>query len=265
MPVVQQSSQGTAGQGAYPGLLVFASDIIKAALRSIGAYQSGETPTAAEMQDALSTLNQMLDTWQAQRLFVFAINRFVYVPAMLKQVYTVGPGGDVNIPRPANISSVGVINQPGSTQPIELPLEMINDQQWRDIPVKNTAGALPLRCWDDCNYPLRNLSMWPIPTVPINFALYLWQQLAQFADVSTTLYSFPPAYLKAIRYSLALELAAEFPGDTSLVAICEKMADEAVSVIKQINRPAMKMACDPALVNPAQDLYNWLTDQPAGR
>jgi hypothetical protein len=265
VPVLQQNQGSTAGAPAYPGLLVFGADIINAALRSIGAIVPGEQATAAEMQDALITLNQMLDSWQAQRLFVYAIQRYVYTPTVLKQTYAVGAGGDINIPRPANIPMVGVINQPGSTEPIELALDMINEQQWRDIPVKNTSGALPLQCWDDCQFPQRNLNLWPIPSVSVNFALYIWQQIAQFTDTNITLYSFPPAYLRAIRYSLALELALEFPGDPQLIPGVAKLAEDAVTIIKSINRPSLKMACDPAVVNPKMDLYNWLTDMPAGR
>lgn len=265
MPVLQQNQAAAAGTAAYPGLLVYASDIIAAALRSIGAIEPNEKPTASEMQNALFTLNQMVDSWQAQRLFIFAIQRYIYNPLVLQQTYTVGIGGNINIPRPPVIASVGVINQPSSTQPIELPLDMISEQEWRDIPVKNTVGALPLRVWDDCNFPLRNLNFWPIPNVNISFALYLWQQLNQFADSNITLYSFPPAYLRALRYALAVELAAEFPGDDEKLPLVSSLANDAIDVIKAINKPTLKMAVDPALVNPKQDLYNWLTDMPAGR
>jgi hypothetical protein len=176
----------------------------------------------------------------------------------------VGPGGDVNIARPARIPSIGVINQPGSTQPIELPLDMLTYEQWRDIPVKNTAGALPLRCWDDSAYPLRNLNFWPIPNVSISFALYLWVLISQFPDL-VTLFGFPPAYLKAIRYNLAVDLAAEFPGDPELMPLVMKTAEQSKADVKTSNWRPLIAACDPALVNPKMDLYNWLTDQPAGR
>lgn len=265
MPGLQQNQPAVPAAAAFPGLLVFASDIIAAALRSIGAIEPNEKPTASETQNALYTLNQMIDAWQAQRLYVFAIQRYVYAPTVLKQTYTVGLGGDVNIPRPATIATIGVINQPSATQPIELPLDMISEQQWRDIPVKNTVGALPLRCWDDNNFPLRNLNLWPIPNVSISLAIYLWQVLNQFADSNITLYSFPPAYLRAIRYNLAVELALEFPGDPELLPNVKELAEEASNIIKTINRPTLEMACDPALVNSKQDLYNWLTDMPAGR
>jgi hypothetical protein len=249
----------------FPGLAVYGADVINAALRSIGAIAPGESATPAEAQDALLTLNQMLDGWMTQRLLCYAIVRYVYAPAALKQVYTVGPGGDVNIQRPPRITSVGVINQPSSTQPIELPIDMISENQWRDIPVKNTVGALPIKVWDDNQFPLRNLSFWPIPNVNVSFALYLWQIISQFADANITLYSFPPMYLRTIRYNLAVELALEFPGDPELMPGVMKLAADSLSEIKQSNPVDLTMACDPALVNPKMDLYNWLTDMPAGR
>jgi hypothetical protein len=248
-----------------PGLALYGIDIVSAALRSIGAIPPGEQPTAAEAQDCLFTANQMLDSWQIQRRLVYAIQRYVYQPLTLKQTYTVGPGGDVNIAYPSRISSVSVINQPTSTLPIELPLEMLNDQQWRDIPVKSTQGALPIQCWDDGQFPLRNLNMWPIPTTSVYFALYLWQVLSQIADLSITLYTFPPAYARAIRYNLAIELAAEFPGDPALMPQVMELASNSLALIKAFNDVPLRMACDPFLVNSKDDLYNWLTDQPAGR
>ena len=266
MPVIQQNTPGNAGTAPYPGLLVTFSDIAKAALRSVGAIEPGEEPTAAEMQACLFTGNQMMDSWQAQRLMIYSINRLVFQPLTLQQTYTVGPGGDISIPRPPRITSVSVISQPTSTNPLELPLEMLDDQQWQDIPVKSTTGALPQSCYDDDNFPLRGLNFWPVPVQNIQFAIYIWQTLTQFADTNTTLYSFPPAYLRAIRYALAVELAAEFPGDPELVPLVVKLAEQSIDVVKSLNRPSMRMACDPALVNPSSsDLYNWLTDEPAGR
>ena len=47
-----------------PGLYVTSSDIIYGALRLINVLSSGETPSAAEGNDALEILNLMMDNWQ---------------------------------------------------------------------------------------------------------------------------------------------------------------------------------------------------------
>ena len=48
-----------------------AGDQINAALRLIGQLAEAETPTAATSQDALAAMNQMLDSWNIERLSVF--------------------------------------------------------------------------------------------------------------------------------------------------------------------------------------------------
>ena len=49
-----------------------AYDQICGALRLIGQLAEGETPTAATAQDSLSALNQMIDSWNTERLAVYA-------------------------------------------------------------------------------------------------------------------------------------------------------------------------------------------------
>jgi hypothetical protein len=49
-----------------------AGDQIYAALRLIGQLAEGETPSAETAQDALTALNQMLDSWSIERLSVFS-------------------------------------------------------------------------------------------------------------------------------------------------------------------------------------------------
>lgn len=251
-----------------PGLFWASLDYICSSLRLIGSLEAGELPSPDEQQDALAILNQMLDVWQAKAWMIPGLQRLVFAPATLKQTYSVGPLGDLNIVRPSKISAIGVLNQPGSTAPIELTLDMVTATSepygWRDIPVKNTQGALPLRCWDDCAYPARNLSFWPIPTVTINFTLYIPQLLTQFNDLVTQ-YQLPNIYPKAIRYNLAKDLMAEFPGDPARYPMVLKTADEMMSEITAMNYRAPVASIDPALVNPKMDLYNWLTDEPAGR
>jgi hypothetical protein len=51
-----------------------ALDIIKAALRRITSYQSGETIAAPDQQDCLDTLNDMLDSWSTDKLQIFGTN-----------------------------------------------------------------------------------------------------------------------------------------------------------------------------------------------
>ena len=71
-----------------------AGDQINGALRLIGQLAEGETPSAATSDDALTALNQMLDSWSAERLSVFSTQDQMFTwPASTKS-RTIGPTGD---------------------------------------------------------------------------------------------------------------------------------------------------------------------------
>ena len=103
------------------------------------------------------------------------------------------------------------------------------------------------------------LSFWPIPNAQVNFALYTWTALAQFPDLVSD-QDFPPGYLKALRYNLAVDLAPEF-GVAQVPQTVLMQAVESKGKIKALNQPMVDMACDTALVNQRGGRYNWLTDR----
>ncbi|HLJ26561.1 MAG TPA: hypothetical protein VKY85_07610 [Candidatus Angelobacter sp.] len=240
-----------------------ANDLIASALRLIGVLASGEVPTAAEANDGLTILNQMIDSWGTERLALFTIQRQVVVPAVLKQAYTLGAGGDFNLPRPPRVDRVGVISLTNAAQPLELPLELLTDAGWQAIPVKNITSSLPLKVWNDLGFPLMTLNFWPIPNVQVNFALYTWTALTQFPDLVTD-ETFPPGYMKALRYNLAVDLAPEF-GRSDVPPVVAAQAVSSKAVIKALNIPLLDLRCDTALVNQRGGHYNWITDGPVSR
>lgn len=244
-----------------PGTQLSANDLIKSQLRIIGVLASGENPSASEVQDAIVVNNLMLDAWNAERLMVFTITRSVVVSPALKQAYTLGIGGDFNLVRPARVSYVSVISLSNAAQPLELPLEMVDDAGWRNIPVKNISSSLPQKCYDDGGFPFRILSFWPIPSQQVNFVLYSWTPLAQFPDLATKL-TFPPGYFEAIRYNGAVRLAPEF--NKSVSSDVAALAIESKARIKSVNYQPMIMSVDSALVSDGGQ-FNWLTGEPVGR
>lgn len=233
-------------------------------MRLIGALASGEVPTAAEANDALVVLNQMTDGFNADRLLCFTLTISEFPLVVNQQTYTMGAGGDFDIPRPARIERSSIVSLTNPSQPLELPIDYYTDLDWQDQPVKLIDSSLPQAVYDDQAFPLRNLSFWPIPTQNVNTRLYCWTQLTAF-DLNTTDVTFPPGYLEAYRYNLAVRLMAEMPGDYNQVTfgIVTELATQTLGRVKSINVPVIQSFCDPALS--AQDsYYNYLSDLPAG-
>lgn len=241
-----------------------ALDLISSSMRLIGALASGETPSGSEASDSLTVLNQMLDSWAADRLMVFTItiDEFALVP--LQQVYTYGVGGNFNSVRPARIDRVSIVSLTNPAQPLELPIDYLTDWDWQQYPVKNIQTTLPQAVYDDQAFPLRNLSFWPIPTVVVNTRIYHWTQLTQYTDLNTD-NSYPPGYIEALRYNLAMRLMAEFPGgyDPIMSQTTAPLAVESLARVRSMNLPLIEAFCDAALTAKSAR-YNYYSDTPVG-
>jgi hypothetical protein len=233
-------------------------DIISSALRLVGSLQSGEVPTASEASDALMIANQMLDAWAAERLSIPNIVRDIDdsndLPLSLvagKQAYLLGQATgaeDFYMPRPPRLERVSVIFTASSSTPVEKDLYMADDVEWQRIAAKSVPSLIPEVCYNDQGYPDLTLSFWPIPTQANPIAFYSWSALTQFADLVTKI-SFPPAYAEAIRFNLAVRLAAEFPGDPQKLPLVMKIASQSKARLESFNAPIKTATVDEALLS----------------
>lgn len=238
-----------------------ANDLIASSLRLIGVLASGETASGAEASDALVVLNDMLDQWNAERLTIFDIIPQDFPLVAEQQLYTLGTGGNFNIARPPRIERASLMWLANPSQPLELPLDIMDYASWQAIPVKDTTSTQPRVVYVEYSFPLINLRYYPVPNIISDTRLYVWNPLTSFTALSTDL-TFPPGYAKALRYNLALDLAPEYgrpvPPEVAVQAVDSK------GKIKSINAPAPIMSVDAALRGDV-GLYNWLNDDPAGR
>jgi hypothetical protein len=219
-----------------------ALDLISSALRLINVQAAGEPVPIAMANDALLVLNDMIDSWNADRLAIFTIqiNDFPFV--LGQQTYTLGTKGNFNIPRPARIEGMSTIQLTNPAVPVEIPIAMYTVDQWQNqVPVKNVTGSIPLICYDDGAFPLRNLNFWPIPVEqPNSVRIYSWAALP--AQTLAAQVAFPPGYRQAFRYNLAVLLAGEFaapvPSNVAAIAI------DSLGKVKTMNAPELRLQSD---------------------
>lgn len=241
-----------------------AGDLIASAMRLIGATASGETISAAEAADGLMVLQQMMDSWAADRLAVYTINIATYTLTPSVQTYTLGPGGTFNAARPAKIESASIVSLTNPAQPLELPIDLYTDEDWQAIPVKSIASPLPQGVYDDGAFPQRNLSFWPIPSAVVRAIIYSWTAVASFTDLVSDV-TLPPGYLEALRYNLAMRLIAEMPGNYNplMAQVTGELAVSSLARIRSMNIPLIEAKYDPALAGSGH--YNFYSDMPVGR
>jgi len=209
-----------------------ANDQINGALRLLGVLAEGEVPSSETSNDALSALNQMIDSWNTERLSVFSTQDqvFSWPPGAIER--TLGPTGNFIGERPILIDDATYFRDPASG--ISYGIKQINQQQYNGIAVKTVTSTYPQVMWVNMDYPDVLMTIYPVPTKILEFHIVSVTPLTAPATLTTEL-AFPPGYLRAFRYNLACEIAPEFgvepPPTVMRIAMTSKRN------LKRINNP----------------------------
>jgi hypothetical protein len=224
-----------------------AGDLINGSLRLIGVLAEGETPSAETAQDALVAMNQMIDSWNTERLAVFSTVDQVETWPPSTRSRTFGPSGDIVGTRPVAIDDSTYFRDPATG--ISYGLKLINQQQYNGIAVKTVTSTYPQVLWVNMTYPNIEMYVYPVPTKVLEFHIVSVQELSQPANLATDL-AFPPGYLRAFRYNLACELAPEFGVEPSRQV--QRIAMTSKRNLKRINNPDDIMALPYSIVGTRQ-------------
>jgi hypothetical protein len=219
-----------------------AGDQINRSLRLLGVLAEGETTSAATSQDALMALNQMIDSWNTERLSVFSTQDQVFTwPASIIS-RTLGPTGDFVGNRPILLDDSTYFKAPSG---VSYGIKFINQQQYNGIAVKTVTSTYPQVMWINMSFPDIEMYVYPRPTQDLEFHFVSVEELNNPATLATVLY-YPPGYLRAFTYNLAMEFAPEFGVEPSPQV--QRIAMTSKRNLKRINNPDDVMAVPYALV-----------------
>jgi len=224
-----------------------AGDQINRALRLIGMLAEGELPSTETANDCLVALNQMIDSWNTERLSVFNTIDHVFTwPAGEIQRH-LGPngaslGGFDGI-RPILLDDATYFRDPGTN--VSFGIKFINQQQYDGIAVKTVTSTYPQVMWINMEYPSIQMTVYPRPTRDLEWHFISVQELDQPATLQTVL-AFPPGYLRAFTYALAMEIAPEFGVEPSPQV--QRIAMTSKRNLKRINNPDDVMSMPYAIV-----------------
>ncbi|CAB4126843.1 hypothetical protein UFOVP254_32 [uncultured Caudovirales phage] len=220
-----------------------ANDQINGALRLLGVLAEGETPSASASQDALLALNQMLDSWNTEKLMIYNTIDQVFTWPTGEITRHLGPSGEFVGLRPVMLEDSTYYRDP--TTNVSFGIKFINQQQYDGIAVKTVTSTYPQVMWINMEYPNISMTIYPRPTRDLEWHFISAQELSQPAELSTTL-AFPPGYLRAFRYNLACEIAPEFGVEPSPTVA--RIAMTSKRDLKRINNPDDIMSLPYSLV-----------------
>lgn len=209
-----------------------AGDIINGSLRLLGVLAEGETPSADTSQDALRAMNQMIDSWNTERLSVFSTQDQIFTWPSGELSRTLGPTGNFVGNRPVLLEDSTYFLDPGTG--VSYGIKFINQQQYNGIAVKTVTSTFPQVIFVNNTYPDVEMYVYPRPTRDLEWHFISVEELTQPATLNTNL-TFPPGYLRAFRYNLACELAPEFGVEPS--GQVQRLAMASKRNLKRINNP----------------------------
>jgi hypothetical protein len=220
-----------------------AGDIINGSLRLLGVLAEGEVPSAETSQDALNAMNQMIDSWNTERLAVFATQdqMFTWPSGVLSR--TLGPTGNFIGSRPVLLEDSTYFRDPGTG--VSYGIKFINQQQYNGIAVKTVTSTFPQVIFVNMTFPDIEMYIYPRPTRDLEWHFISVEELTQPATLATQLH-FPPGYLRAFRYNLATEMSPEFGMEPSSQVM--RIAMTSKRNLKRINNPDDIMSMPYSLV-----------------
>jgi hypothetical protein len=225
-----------------------AGDQINRALRLLGVLAEGETSSASVMQDSLMAMNQMIDSWNTERLSVFStIDQIVEWPVGSINA-TLGPSGSLvrlngTAVRPILVDDATYFRDPQTN--VSYGIKLINQQQYDGIAVKTVTSTYPQVMFVNMTYPDIDIYIYPKPTRLLEFHFISVEELSEPATLATIL-AFPPGYLRAFTYNLAMEIAPEFGVEPSEQV--KRIAMTSKRNLKRINNPDDVMSMPYSLV-----------------
>jgi hypothetical protein len=222
-------------------------DQIVGALRLLGVLAEGETPSSETANDALFALQQMIDSWDTERLSVFSTQDQVFNWPSGERNRTLGPTGDFVGERPVLLDDATYFRDPQTN--VSYGIKFINQQQYDGIAVKTVTSTYPQVIFTNMTYPNIDMVIYPVPLRLLEWHFISVDKLTQPATLATTIL-FPPGYLRAFRYNLACELAPEFGVEPSNQV--QRIAMYSKRNLKRINNPDDIMALPYSIVGNRQ-------------
>lgn len=215
-----------------------ARELIRRSLMLVGVLGEGENPSSDSANDALQTLNEIVDKWNVESLMIVnTVN--ITIPLNGSKKYTIGPTGDIDTLRPPSGVSLAYYNMPqqDATGPISLPVSLITEGQYNSIALKNLETSIPYCLYYNQAYPIAEVYPYPISNTG-EIILTVSDQFLVFNSLDDII-DLPSGYVKALRYNLAVELALEYgramPDDVKEIAVGTK------SFIKSTNGSQKKV------------------------
>lgn len=213
-----------------------AHDLIRGAMRLIGAVDPGEELTSSEAADGLELLNELQESLSNEGLACYQTLQENFGLSSGVASYTIGSGATFSTPRPLNILSA-FLRDSGT----DYPLRILTREEYDRIQAKTTSYQPEFLLYTP-SVANGVITLYGVPAkaYAVTDGLYInsTKQLQQFTGLTTAIV-LPAGYKRMLRYALALEIAPEY--NRKVPEAVMRIAAESKAVVKRLNSRTPKL------------------------
>ena len=173
------------------------------------------------------------------RLMVPVLTEII-VPLTGVQTYSIGPMGDIVGPRPLRVLSASSVDNFGT----EYPCNIINQELWDAISVKNVVGSPVSDIWYQATNTTGALHVYP--KAASNYQLHMKCMVLLDSMTLQDFVELPEGYESALTLTLADDMAGIYGKETPTDV--RRRAVAAVRIVKRTNSEPLLMGTDAGMV-----------------
>jgi hypothetical protein len=185
-----------------------ASAIVTSGYRDAQKIPLGGVLTAAQMDEGIARLNDLINLWQTQGLKLFLEEEVTVTLVAGQQLYTMMPGGHVNVNKPLQVKQATYWDLGGAIRSL-IPLSR---DEWTRLSNRTLQGSVN-QYFAEKLYDRINFHLWMVPnTVAATGSVKaVIRKQASNALNSSSSILFPPEWAIALRWSIADEVSFGMP------------------------------------------------------
>jgi hypothetical protein len=174
----------------------------------------------------------------------FTPQRMTYTVPGGSSSFTIGPGGQLPMPRPARCDAIAA-----ASGTYRGTVQIVSAAEWSTILEPSGAPiTVPMELYIDYGFPAVTLNVWPIGAAG-TIEVHSLQALQSFAAL-TDVVNLPPGYEIAIRYNLAVALLPEYPRSEVDPTLLPQAQNYKASLV-QLNAATQMLSQAPAAIQGA--------------
>lgn len=231
------------------------NDAIIGALYLIGELGVGETPDNFMLSTGLEIINEILDGFAADSIYVPFLTTIDFIMTVGKDKYSVSDivPADINADRIIDLSFANYTVQPQASEPIVYPMKIINKATYYNVVRLQNLLARPGFIFLDKQATQSFLTVYPAPDQPYPCSVQC-KVMINSLTANQDLTDLPPFYYGFLKYAIGREFRSYYPSANWNETAEEKYQDY-ISTLKNANETDLTIR--PSVTMTAPEPFYW--------